>query len=325
MDREQLSPTLITLAPPIAMPTFAALQPLSQLTIATLLAVSVVSTCLESAEGNDSARTATLKILSCNVRVPQPEDEQAGDGWEARRQLCGDVIVAQNADIVCLQEARGFQVDELKRRLPDFDSTGMSLPVRQVVQNNAIMYSRKRFELVSSGGFWFSEQPHVAGSFGWDTKSPRHANWARFRDRDNGAEFIVWNTHFDHVGQQAREEQARMTVEASTAFDSIGIPQVLTGDMNANANNRAIEVLKEGGWHDTYATLHGPQDPGFTFHGFKGEARKAKGGGNKIDWIFTRGDFKPLDAAIIRDGRDGRYPSDHYFLSATLELPATPE
>lgn len=304
---------------------FSALRHRSFVATAGLLAAVIILPCVQGADGGDSPSKATLKILSCNVRVPQPEDEKAGDGWEARRQLCGDVIVAQHADIVCLQEARGYQVDELKRRLPDFDSTGMSLPVREVVQNNAIMYSRKRFELVSSGGFWFSEQPHVAGSFGWDTKSPRHANWARLRDRENGAEFIVWNTHFDHIGQQAREEQSRMTVEASTAFDPIGIPQVLTGDMNAKADNRAIEVLKAGGWNDTYAKLHGPQDPGFTFHGFKGEARKAKGGGNKIDWIFTRGGFKSLAAEIIRDGRDGRYPSDHYFLATTLELPTPQE
>jgi endonuclease/exonuclease/phosphatase family metal-dependent hydrolase len=297
----------------------------SFLLAASLLAVAVSAPEAKSADAAEAASAAMLKILSCNVRVPQPEDERAGDGWEARRQLCGDTIVDQHADIVCLQEARGYQVDELKRRLPDFDATGMSLPVREVVQNNAIMYSRKRFELVSSGGFWFSEQPHVAGSFGWDTKSPRHANWARLRDRDNGAEFVVWNTHFDHIGQQAREEQARMMVEAAAAFDPIGIPQVLTGDMNAKSTNRAIKVLKEGGWRDTYAALHGPQDPGFTFHGFEGEARQAKGGGSKIDWIFTRGDFKPLTAEIIRDGRGGRYPSDHYFLSATLQVPENPE
>lgn len=307
------------------MPSIVAFRRSSLFAVVTLLIVAITSPRIADAEDAAPPRNVTLKILSCNVRVPQPEDEQAGDGWDARRQLCGDVIVAQHADVVCLQEARGFQVDELKRRLPDFDSTGMSLPVRQVVQNNAIMYSRKRFELVSSGGFWFSEQPHVAGSFGWDTKAPRHANWARLRDRDNGAEFIVWNTHFDHIGQQAREEQARMMVEASTAFDPIGIPQVLTGDMNAKASNRSIEALKEGGWNDTYAELHGPQDPGFTFHGFKGEARKATGGGNKIDWIFTRGEFKAIEAQILREGRDGRYPSDHYFLSATLELPTMPE
>ena len=291
-----------------------------------LVAVTSLTTPVHSAEQGEGTAGVTIKILSCNVRVPQPEDERAGDGWEARRELCGDVIVNQHADIVCLQEARGYQVDELKRRLPEFDATGMSHPTREIVQNNAIMYSRERFELNSSGGFWFSEQPHVAGSKGWDTASPRHANWARFRVRGESTpgddEFIVWNTHFDHKGQQAREEQARMTVEAAAAFDQIGIPQILTGDMNAKTNNRAIVTLREGGWDDTYAKLHGPADPGFTFHGFMGDRRKTKDGGGKIDWIFTRGDVKTLGAEILRDGRDGRYPSDHYFLSATLELPS---
>ena len=291
-----------------------------------LIAVAAVSAPARSAEPRDETNAGVIKILSCNVRVPQPEDERAGDGWEARRELCGDVIVNQHADIVCLQEARGYQVDELKRRLPEFDATGMSHPTREIVQNNAIMYSRERFELISSGGFWYSEQPHVAGSKGWDTAIPRHANWARLRVRgesnEDANEFIVWNTHFDHKGQQAREEQARMTVEAAAAFDSVGIPQVLTGDMNAKMNNRAIVTLKEGGWDDTYAKIHGPADPGFTFHGFQGEQRQVKGRGSKIDWIFTRGDVKTLGAEILRDGRDGRYPSDHYFLSATLELPS---
>lgn len=280
----------------------------------------LLTTPAKSDEQQNAAAGTTVKILSCNVRVPQPEDEKAGDGWEARRELCGDVIVEQHADIVCLQESRGYQVDELKRRLPAFDITGMTLPVREIIPNNAIMYSRDRFELISSGGFWYSEQPHVANSKGWNTASPRHANWARFRDRKSQVQFVVWNTHFDHKGQQAREEQARMLVEASLSFDPIGIPQLLTGDMNANMSNRAIEALKEGGWQDTYAAVHGPKDPGFTYHGFLGERRESKNG-KKIDWIFTRGDVKTLATEILRDGRDGRYPSDHYFLSATLELP----
>jgi hypothetical protein len=29
---------------------------------------------------------------------------------------------------------------------------------------------------------------------------------------------------------------------------------------------------------------------------------------------------KTLAAEIIRDGKNGRYPSDHYFLSATVEF-----
>lgn len=284
-----------------------------------LFLLALLSTPARCDEKQSAPTATTIKILSCNVRGPQPEDEKAGDGWEARRELCGDVIVDQRADVICLQESRGYQVDELKRRLPAFDSVGMTQPVRKIIPSNAIMYSRERFELISSGGFWYSEQPHVAASKGWDTANPRHANWARFRDRKSQAQFVVWNTHFDHLGQQAREEQARMLVEASQSFDRIGIPQLLTGDLNADLNNRAIALLKEGGWQDTHAAVHGPKDPGYTFHGFLGERREKKG--NKIDWIFTRGDVKTTATKIIRDGRDGRYPSDHYFLSATLRLP----
>jgi endonuclease/exonuclease/phosphatase family metal-dependent hydrolase len=288
--------------------------------LAATAAIALMVLPMSPLQAEGKGAPCTFKILSCNIRFPQPEDEQSGDGWEARRELCGDVIVEQRADIVCLQEARAYQIEELKRRLPIFDVNGMSQPTRELVQNNAIMYSRERFELLASGGIWFSEHAHIAGSKGWDTASPRHANWVRLRDRASGVQFIVWNTHFDHKGQRAREEQARMTVEAAAAFDPIGIPQVLTGDMNANIKNRAIAVLTEGGWADTYAAIHGMADPGYTFHGFRGKERQLKGRGAKIDWIFVRGDAETIDAEIIRDGRDGRYPSDHYFISATLEL-----
>jgi endonuclease/exonuclease/phosphatase family metal-dependent hydrolase len=40
----------------------------------------------------------------------------------------------------------------------------------------------------------------------------------------------------------------------------------------------------------------------------------------KIDWIFARGATRVVGAAIIRDSRDGRFPSDHYFVSADVEL-----
>jgi endonuclease/exonuclease/phosphatase family metal-dependent hydrolase len=44
----------------------------------------------------------------------------------------------------------------------------------------------------------------------------------------------------------------------------------------------------------------------------------------KIDWIFCRGDVTPVSSKIIRDQKDGIYPSDHYFLVADLKI-ATPK
>jgi endonuclease/exonuclease/phosphatase family metal-dependent hydrolase len=239
--------------------------------------------------------------------------------------MCADVIAAQHGDIVCLQEATAEQLAFLKEKWPQFDSFALSNPTPEFRPNNAILYERDRYEPLSSGGVWLSETPHVAGSKSWDSEAIRFANWVHLRERATGRELRVWNTHLDHVGHTARAEQARVLVEAISAMDAAGVPQVLVGDMNAHAKHPAIVALTEGGFHDTYGAVHGPEDPGHTFHGFLGTKRYADSDdptpGRKIDWIFTRGGMKTHAAEIIRDGRGGRYPSDHYFISAEVSLP----
>lgn len=268
------------------------------------------------------AHPGSLRILSCNIRLPQPEDEKSGDGWEARRGLCADVIQAQHADVICLQECKGLQLADLKRRMPGFDSHGLANPDMVFNPQNAILFSRARYELLSAGGFWLSETPHLAGSKSWDSGRPRFANWVHLKERDSNQEFRVWCTHLDHLGQLAREKQAQLVVQAADVFPK-EFPQLLAGDMNAGATNPAIKQFTAGGWTDTYAAMHGPKDPGCTFHGFLGpryaDTAKAKNKG-KIDWIFYRGAVKPVAAEVIREGRNGRYPSDHYFLSADVML-----
>jgi len=64
--------------------------------------------------------------------------------------------------------------------------------------------------------------------------------------------------------------------------------------------------------------MHGNADPCDTFHQFQGPAFPHHSG--KIDWIFTRGAVRTLGAAIISDAVGGRYPSDHYFISADIAL-----
>jgi endonuclease/exonuclease/phosphatase family metal-dependent hydrolase len=77
-----------------------------------------------------------------------------------------------------------------------------------------------------------------------------------------------------------------------------------------------IGLFQQGGWQDTYETVHGVRDPGPTFHEFLGSKGPASLG--KIDWIFTRGKLKTTGAEIIRDCPGGRCPSDHYFVRAEI-------
>lgn len=264
-----------------------------------------------------------MKILSCNIRRNMPEDEAAGNGWDARKGMCAEVIGAQRADVICLQECGNPRLRDLRSRLPEFDSFGLANPNAVFNPANAILFARKRYEMVSAGGFWLSETPHVAGTKSWDSASARFVNWVHLKERDSGLEFRVWNGHLDHIGQVARENQAQLIIQAAEALPE-DLPQLLTGDFNADVSNPAIEVLKAGGWLDTYTAVHGPEEPGFTYHAFLGptfaEERPNARVKGKMDFIFSRGAVKAVAAEIIRDGRDGRYPSDHYFVSAEVTL-----
>ena len=50
-----------------------------------------------------------------------------------------------------------------------------------------------------------------------------------------------------------------------------------------------------------------------SYHGVKGPDYRKKNA-RRIDFIFVRGNLRPVSAEILRDKVDGLYPSDHYFL-----------
>lgn len=259
----------------------------------------------------------TMKILTCNVRCFGAEDGQ--DGWVHRKDLCADVIRSQSADVLCFQEMWGEQYADLLAAFPGWRTRAMvDLPGGRRPMN-AIFYRADRFTGISAGGYWLSETPHVPGSKSWDSACERLANWICLKDRETGVEFRVVNTHLDHIGQTARENQARLLVEDAAAYPA-GYPQILTGDMNCDYRNPAIAILKAGRWQDTYALTHGTENPGHTYHAFKGSAFRSDCG--KMDWVFVRGAVKTLGAGIVMDSKNGRFPSDHYFVSADLQFEA---
>jgi endonuclease/exonuclease/phosphatase family metal-dependent hydrolase len=256
------------------------------------------------------------KVLSCNIRVDVPADTNTGDGWAQRKELCAEVIHAQKADLIGIQECQEAHFKDLRSRMPEYEAYALANPDPVFHPANAILFSRARYELISAGGFWLSETPHVAGSKSWDSARSRFANWVDLKEKASGKEFRFWNTHLDHIGQQAREKGAAMIVQASAPL-SKDLPQIWTMDANASTDNNAIRTVRDGGWQDTYTAVHGSEDPGTTFHGFKGPKR---GNGKKIDWIFCKGPVKAVSASIIRDGRNDHYPSDHYFVSAEVSF-----
>lgn len=256
-----------------------------------------------------------MKILCCNIRYFGADD--GDNNWVHRRDICAEIMLAHQPDIICVQEMWQQQFDDLVARLPGFASYGLMHAPTSRHPANCIFYKAERFEWVTAAGYWLSETPHIPGSKSWESHGERLANWIRLIDGESGVEFRVINTHLDHISAEARKQQAAVIGRESAAYPE-AYPQILVGDMNCDRRHEPLAVFARYGWVDTYETIHGVQEAGCTFHNFLGPAYEANFG--KIDWIFVKGDVQTVDAEIIKDHVNGRYPSDHYFVSAEVQL-----
>jgi endonuclease/exonuclease/phosphatase family metal-dependent hydrolase len=256
-----------------------------------------------------------MRILSCNIRYFGAPD--GADRWEHRKECCINTIRSCDPDLIGCQEVWAEQVVDMQEAFPKYAWYGIVDEVDGKNPVDAIFYRRDKYDLISSGGYWLSETPHITGSSSWDSTCIRLANWVRLRDRLTGKTFRCINTHLDHISQPARENQARLILEDAAAY-AVDFPQILTGDMNSDGKNKAMQSIIAADWVDTYAAVHGAEAPAPTFHGFQGPAYQGELG--RIDWIFVRGGCAVTTAAVIEDHCDGRYPSDHHFVMADIDL-----
>ena len=185
----------------------------------------------------------------------------------------------------------------------------------------AVFWKTARFDKLDGGHFWLSETPDEVGSKSWDSSLPRMTTWVRLKDKKAGGTPILFvNTHFDHRGPTARLESARL-VRARLGELGRGCSIVVTGDFNAAEASKPYTALfgevdgEASPVVDSYRTAHPDRKPDEgTTTGFR--AGPSQGG--RIDWIGVSRDWTVVTAGIDRTARDGRTPSDHFPVTATL-------
>lgn len=273
-----------------------------------------------------SDKTGLHRILTCNIRVALEEDETKGVGWSSRREICLRIIKDRKPDIIGLQEVLKVQADDFRKYFSSYELFGFDGPEMDDhptgyygIAKNPILFRKDRYELLTAGTYWLSETPLVAGSKSWDTARARHANWIRIKEKNTGRQLRVVNLHLDHVSNEAKIQQAKMVVDESAQYQTDFV-QLLTGDFNTKFNSKVFDAVRAGGWTESYETIHGPGEAGFTGHEFQGKNYEKGPSKGRIDYIWYRGNAKPADAAIIKDSIGGKYPSDHFFMQADFVL-----
>lgn len=256
-----------------------------------------------------------LRIMSFNIRLGLLWD--GTNRWYKRRDLVFDVIRRFAPHVVGIQEAFPYQLDELLSTFPSFGAIADRRYGGRLTGTHApLLFDRDRLEPAQSGDFWLSEEPDGGRTRGWDAAVPRICTWAVYRDRSHtDLRFTVSNTHFDQAGVVARAESARLVVER---MQRLTPQRLVLGDLNADEQSEAVQILLGAGYRDTFRVLH-PEAEACTYHGFRGRGVRTLG---KIDYILCDESWAIRSADILRDSDNGRYASDHFPVVAELDVHA---
>lgn len=259
-----------------------------------------------------------ITAMSFNLRISKWTDLL--EAWPFRKGRAAEVILSQSPWIAGLQEGSAAMLRDLDPLLKGYERIGEGRRGGTAGEHNAIYYSTKKLRLLDRGQFWLSETPEHAGSRGWDARFPRICTWGRFQVRKESGDLLVYNTHLDHIGQQSRIKSTvliwDMMAEHQRRFGPT--PYLLCGDFNAGPNAPVIRFLSGelellGRQAELANAFADPQHAGRTYHGFAGGKT-----GEPIDFLFGGGGLQPLHGDVIRSKFGGRYPSDHYPVTAVF-------
>lgn len=271
-----------------------------------------------------------VRVMSYNIRYGTAADGE--NHWNVRKGRLVALIDQSKPDLLGTQETLDWQHDFLQEQLQGYDSYGVGRDDGDRRGEMAsVFWKADRWRCIDRGTFWLSETPEQIASRGWDAALPRIATWVLLREvqREDAADLLWINVHFDHRGVKARLESARLlarwALERSSKSPSQRCDVVVTGDFNAGEGSepyRALFVSEASSGNpsllrDAFRAAHPRRgDREGTFSGFQ----LANSTGERIDWIAVSAGWKVLESSIDRTAdAEGRTPSDHFPVTAILE------
>tara|TARA_B100000678_G_scaffold281545_1_gene279506 strand:+ start:1090 stop:1965 length:876 start_codon:yes stop_codon:yes gene_type:complete len=273
----------------------------------------LATACVHTPPARQDAAMA-VRAMTFNIRLDIASDGE--NAWPNRKEHVFDLIRHEAPDVLGMQEVLLDQKCDLEAALPGYAFLGVARDDgREAGEFSPLAYRTDRFVLIDSGTFWLSPTPDVPGK-GWDAAYPRIATWARLRDRTSGKEMRVLNTHFDHVGAQARAEGASQIARWVAA--GAGQPTIAMGDFNSAPDSEPYRRLTDSASslaNTRTLSRTPPYGPRGTFTAFD----ISRDAGAPIDHIFVTREFTVASHAVITQHWGGKLPSDHYPVLVVLE------
>lgn len=274
----------------------------------------------------------SLYVGTYNMRCPNSNDDQNGNGWAVRGEKACELINFEQPDAFGTQELTIGQIKDALRYMPDYKYIGVARDDgKEKGEYAAIFYNTNSVKLLREGNFWLNETPDVPKK-GWDAACVRICTWGQFKTKKKNFKFFYFNLHMDHIGIVARREAAKLVVQKIREIAK-GAPVILTGDFNVDQNNEIFKTFSESGiLNDAYVYAKQRFATNGTFNSFNPSLSTE----SRIDHVFLSPQFDvnhygvltcmywtPNENAIRQDGKDApteikfenyilRTPSDHY-------------
>lgn len=257
---------------------------------------------------------ATNTIMTWNIRLDTPND--GDNAWKYRKSGFCAHLSEESADIVGFQEVLHNQLIDLQDCLSDYSHVGVGrADGKQGGEYSPVFFKRDRFTLIESGTTWLSNTPNIPGSVGWDAALERIVSWAKLADMKTGDTVVVMNTHFDHVGQKARENSAILMLELTEKL-APGSPLIIMGDLNADPDNPAYKRFISAGLIDARIVAAGFEGQRPTYTGFDNDPMNDA----LIDFILHTPHFETIDYVVRPVNNGNQYLSDHLPVVAKLAI-----
>jgi endonuclease/exonuclease/phosphatase family metal-dependent hydrolase len=260
-----------------------------------------------------SLHAQSVKVMTYNIRYDTPVDSI--NQWGKRTSKVYALIKKYDPDILGIQEALHNQVTDLVGNLEAYAYIGVGRDDGKTSgEYSAILYKKSRFTITKEGTFWLSPTPTVAGSKGWDAAITRVATWAIMKENNSGKSFFVLNTHFDHIGKEARRQSA-LIIKKRGAELAGGLPTIITGDLNCTREEPPYQAIMGSEGLSLIDPAPAPA-PG-TFCSFKINTITCR----PIDYVLHTAQWKASGYQAISDNDGKYYPSDHLPVMVQLTRP----
>lgn len=258
-----------------------------------------------------------FSVVTFNLRCEAVSD--GANYFFNRAPYIANKIRKESPDIICFQECTPRMLAWLHSALYEYEVVGLGRNANLDGESNPVAFKKEKFDLFGLDQFWLSPTPFVPGTrYEHQSRCPRICMTVCLSPKNTGKLFRVYNTHLDHVDEEARRNGMVQVLEKiKSDNEKMRLPLVLTGDMNALPDEICMKMANE---FEPVPMQEVTDGVSRTFHGFHNN----RTGDYRIDYIYTDKGRKFSNPVLWDDtfevGENLVYLSDHHAIVSDIEF-----